>query len=161
MTRYLLALTVLPGVVLSACALGAPAGPSAISYQPVAGQGQYVRPEWLNPAPTPILPALDPCQSQTFAPLIGVNEGGIYIPGLPGDKRIIRPVHPEYFRNDFLNGELDVSPRVEVETYLSGQQLYAPTINTVEDRISIVAEDPNRLTIELDQDGYVQEVRCG
>ena len=130
-------------------------------YQPQPGQGQYVRPDWLTPQPTPRLPAIDPCQSQMFLPLLGVNEGAIYIAGLPGRKRIIRPAVFEGPENDFLNGEMMGETYVEVQNYLPGQQLYAPSIGNVTERILLTDEDVSRLTIELDREGYVQEVRCG
>lgn len=147
--------------LFAGCAFGAPSGQNAPTFQPYPGQGQYVRPDYLNPQPTPLLPALDPCQSQTFSPLLGVNEGAIYIPGLPGRKRIIRPAEQEDFASDFLGGEFDEPPLVEVEQYLPGQQLYAPSVRTLDNRLSIVPEDMRRLTIELDQEGYIQEIRCG
>lgn len=146
---------------LVGCAMAGPSASSSAAFYPRPNQGQYVRPEWLNPDPTPRVPAVDPCQSKTYAALVGINEGSIYIPGLPGEKRIIRPAFPEYFENEFLSGELDEPQLVNVERYFAGQQLYAPTINTVQDRIAIIPEDLNRLTIELDREGYVQEIRCG
>lgn len=150
---------ILPLSLLSACA-GGVAAPD-YTFQPRPGQGQYVRPAWLSPQPTPRLPAIDPCQSQMYLPLLGVNEGAIYIAGLPGRKRIIRPAVFEGPENDFLNGEMMGETYVEVRDYLPGQQLYAPTIGNVTERILLTNEDVSRLTIELDREGYVQEVRCG
>jgi len=144
---------------LSACASAV--GGYDYTFQPQPGQGQYVRPAYLDPAPTPRLPAIDPCQSQMYLPLVGVNEGAIYIPGLPGQKRIIRPAVFEGADNDFLNGEMMTETYVQVQNYLPGQQLYAPSISDVSERITIGVEDTSRLTIELDRDGYVQEIRCG
>ncbi|MEM7729984.1 MAG: hypothetical protein AAF311_12040 [Pseudomonadota bacterium] len=148
---------------LSACMAGPVgfSGQGGYSFTPQPGQGQYVRPDWLQPAPTPRLPALDPCQSQLYAPLLGVNEGAIYIPGLPGAKRIIRPAVFEGPENDFLNGEMMGDTYVQVQTYQAGQQLYAPSIGTITDRITIGPEMMDRLTIVLDREGYVQEVSCG
>jgi hypothetical protein len=96
-----------------------------------------------------------------YASLVGVNEGAIWIPGLPGRKRIIRPAIFEGPDNDFLNGEMMADTYVEVQTYLPGQQLYAPSIANVSDRIAIRNDDLSRLTVELDREGYVQEIRCG
>lgn len=144
---------------LSACA-SAPVGPAYV-FVPQPGQGQYVRPEWLGPAPTPRIPAVDPCRSQMFIGLVGQNEGAIYIPGLPGTKRIIRPAAFEGADNDFLGGAMMTETYVEVQQYLPGQQLYAPAITDVTERITLGPEDVSRLTIELDREGYVQEVRCG
>jgi len=51
-------------------------------------------------------------------------------------------------------------PYLEVRDYLPSQVLYAPSIRTVSDRIQLGPDDQNRLTIELDREGYVQEVIC-
>ncbi len=155
--KRLLGLLVLGG--LSACASGS-AVPT-YTFTPQPGQGQYVRPEWLAPAPTPRIPAVDLCRSQMYAALVGQNEGAIYIPGLPGRKRIIRPAFFEGPDNDFLNGDLMTETYVEVQNYLPGQQLYAPSIRDVTERVTLGPEDLSRLTIELDREGYVQEIRCG
>jgi hypothetical protein len=153
-------LLVIPFIVgLSACAMST-VGLDA-TFQPRPGQGQYVRPDWMSPAPTPRIPAADPCRARMYQALLGVNEGAIYIPGLPGLKRIIRPAQFEGPDNDFLNGDMMNETYVQVETYQAGQQLYAPTIGNIMDRITIGPENENRLTIELDADGYVQEIVCG
>jgi len=47
-----------------------------------------------------------------------------------------------------------------VRDYLPNQVLYAPSIRTVEDLVQLGPIDESRLTIELDQEGYVQEVVC-
>ncbi|GLQ22045.1 hypothetical protein ACFFUB_08295 [Algimonas porphyrae] len=156
---FLLCLTWLPLGLLTACAnaFGAP----QTDFQPTPGQGQYVRPDWLAQAPTPRIQPIDLCRSQLYAPLVGANEGAIYIPGLPGTKRIIRPAVFEGPQNDFLNGEMMAETYVEVQTYLPGQQLYAPSISDIGDRIALADDQPSRLTIELDREGYVQEIRCG
>lgn len=153
-------LAILPLVGLSACMIGGPVGQDT-AFQPRPGQGQYVRPEWMAAAPTPRIPAPDPCRARMYQSLLGVQEGSIYIPGLPGSKRIIRPAIFEGPDNDFLNGEMMANTYVQVETYQSGQILFAPTIGTVTDRITIGPEIQTRLTIELDRDGYVQQVNCG
>lgn len=157
------ALLLIPAIFLASCAFMGGGGGDGFDYQftPQPGQGQYVRPDWLQPAPTPRLPAVDPCQSQLYASLLGVNEGAIYIPGLPGSKRIIRPAVFEGPENEFLNGEMMANTYVQVQTYQAGQQLYAPSIGTITDRITIGPEDFSRLTIVLDREGYVQEISCG
>jgi hypothetical protein len=155
--RSLFAIPVIFG--LTACAMG-PVGPNT-AFQPRPGQGQYVQPEWMRPAPTPRLPAVDPCRSQMYQALVGVNDGAIYIPGLPGSKRIIRPAVFEGSDNDFLNGEMMNETYVQVQNYQAGQQLYAPSIGNISDRITIGPENTDRLTIELDAEGYVQEISCG
>lgn len=158
--RSMRVLLVIPFVLgLSACAMST-VGPNE-AFQPQPGQGQYVRPEWMAPAPTPRIPAADPCRAQMYQALLGVNEGAIYIPGLPGLKRIIRPALFEGADNDFLNGDMMNETYVQVQTYQAGQQLYAPTIGNITDRITIGPENTDRLTIELDAEGYVQEISCG
>ena len=155
--RALYATLALP--LLAAC-VSAPVGP-VYTFVPAPGQGQYQRPAYLDPAPTPRIPAVDPCRSQMFAGLLGQNEGAIFIPGLPGRKRIIRPATWEGPDNDFLGGQMMEPPFVQVQTYLPGQQLYAPSIADITERITLGPEDASRLTIELDREGYVQEIRCG
>lgn len=148
---------------LSACAAG-PIGSAQNAYpvqQPRYGQGQYVRPAYLNPSPTPRLPTPDACQSQMFQGLLGQHEGAIYIAGLPGRKRIIKPASLEANKDGFVPGIDPDPPFLEVRDFLPGQSLYAPSIRTVEDRIALGPADENRLTIELDEDGYVQALNCG
>lgn len=156
------ALILISAILLSGCAFaGLGGGGYDYQFTPRVGQGQYVRPEWQQPAPTPRLPANDPCQAQLYMSLLGVNEGAIYIPGLPGEKRIIRPAIFEGPENEFLNGEMMADTYVQVQTYQAGQQLYAPSIGNITDRITIGPENMNRLTIVLDREGYVQEISCG
>lgn len=152
-------LYLLPFGLLAGCA--SPGYGPVDGFQATPGQGQYVRPDWLSPVPTPQIQPIDLCRSQLYAPLVGANEGAIYIPGLPGTKRIIRPAVFEGPDNDFLNGEMMADTYVEVQTYLPGQQLYAPSIADISDRITIIDDQPSRLTVELDRNGYVQEIRCG
>ncbi|MGB3455259.1 MAG: hypothetical protein WBG08_08695 [Litorimonas sp.] len=156
----ILALCLSVSTGLAGCAVGL-AGDPDDRFTPRPGQGQYVRPDWLNPAPTPRLPAPDPCRSQLYAALLGVNEGAIYIPGLPGTRRIIRPAVFEGPINEFMSGEMMTDTYVEVQAYQAGQLLYAPSIGTLTDRITIGPERMDRLTIVLDREGYVQELSCG
>lgn len=148
--------------LLSACGGSRLGGPGSYypEYRPTPGQGQYVRPEWLNPTPTPMIPPVDSCRSQVYAGLVGQHEGAIYIPGLPGRKRILKPAFPEGFDYQEDDTFYDRPPLVEVREYLPGQLLYAPAINTVTDRLSLGPNDETRLTIELDQEGYIQEISC-
>lgn len=150
-------------VGLSACASG-PIGTPYNAYPvqpPRPGQGQYVRPAYLNPSPTPRLPRPDACQSQMFQGLVGQHEGAIYIAGLPGQKRVIKPASTEDFDDGFVAGIDPDPPFLEVRDFLPGQTLYAPSIRTVEDRIALGPADESRLTIELDEEGYVQALNCG
>lgn len=134
--------------------------PNYPAYVPTPGQGQYVRPEYLNPAPTPMLQPIDACQSYLFRGLVGRHEGAIYIAGLPGRKRILKPAFLEGPDRELIQGIDPEPPFLEVREYLSNQVLYAPSIRTVTDRIQLGPIDENRLTIELDREGYVQEVDC-
>jgi len=125
------------------------------------GQGQYTRPAYLTPDPIPRIPETDFCQSQLYQGLIGKSEGAIYISGLPGRKRVLKPAFVEDFETEAIAGFIEQPPLLEVRDYLPQQVLYAPSIRTVTDRIQLGPEVRDRLTLELDQDGYVQEVRCG
>lgn len=125
------------------------------------GMGQYQRPAYLNPVVQPRLPPADACRSQLYLGLIGRHEGAIYIAGLPGLKRILKPAFSEGF-NYQPEDPLGQQPRLyEVRDYLPDQVLYAPSITTVSDLVQLGPPQENRLTIELDQYGYVQQVRCG
>lgn len=141
---------------LSACQSGS-TGP----FQPRQGQGQYVRPAYLNPVPVPRLPPVDACRSQLYQGLVGQPEGAIFIPGLPGAKRVIKPAFEEGF--DYSQGDMlgETPPYLQVRDFLPGQSLYAPSIRTPGSLLSAADSDLSRLTIELDIDGFVQEIRCG
>ena len=146
---------------LAACVPSQGVGyPNYPAYQPAPGQGQYVRPEYLNPAPTPMLNPIDACQSYLFKGLVGRHEGAIYIAGLPGTKRILKPAFLEGPDRQRIEGIDPEPPFLEVRDYLPNQVLYAPSIRTVSDRIQLGPVDQNRLTIELDREGYVQQVEC-
>lgn len=130
-------------------------------YQPRPGQGQYIRPVWQNPEPTPVIPPVDICRSRLYAGLLGQHEGAIFIAGLPGLKRILKPAFIEDSDIEQIPG-IDPDPfLVEVLDYIPDQSLYAPAIRTISDRLSLGPENLSRLTLELDVDGYVQEIRCG
>jgi len=135
--------------------------PNYPAYVPAPGQGQYVRPEYLNPTPTPMIQAIDACQSHLYRGLVGRHEGAIYIAGLPGVKRILKPAFLEGPDVERIDGIDPDPPFLEVRDYLPNQVLYAPSIRTVSDRIQLGPVDENRLTIELDREGYVQQVECG
>lgn len=123
-------------------------------------QGRYVRPVWLNPVPTPRVPPVDACRSQLYLGLIGRPMGSIYIAGLPGRKRILKPAFDEGFGYQADDDFGTVPPLLEVRDYIPGQSLYAPSIRTVTDLLELGPEQNDRLTIELDQDGVVQRIRC-
>lgn len=144
---------------LSACRYGVPSSTFA-EYQPRPGQGQYVRPAYLNPQPTPFIPAIDACQSRLYAGLVGQHEGAIFIAGLPGRKRVIKPARLEGFGYNPNDTFYSPPPLVEVREYLAGQLLYAPAISNLMDRLNLGPDIQERLTIELDAEGYVQQVDC-
>ncbi len=154
-------LAFLAGLTLvSACSFGGPVS-TYPGYAPFPGQGQYVRPAYLNAELTPRVPPVDVCRSQLYQGLVGRHEGAIFIPGLPGRKRIIKPAQLEgfeYERDDFL---YERPPFVEVTEFLAEQTLYAPAISTMQDRLNLGPTLEDRLTIELDDSGIVQEVICG
>jgi len=153
-------LAVFPVVLLAGC-ISAPATSNTIP-QVQAGAGQYVRPAFLNPAPTPMIPPVDACRSRLYTGLIGRPEGSIYISGLPSPKRVIKPAFNEGFGYGAELGSLaEFIPFKEVRDYLPDQSLYAPSIRTVSDEFELGPAQEDRLTIELDAEGIVQEIRCG
>ncbi len=137
-----------------------PAGTQRPVYIP-PGQGQYVYPEYLRPVPVPRIPPTDACQSQLFQGLIGQHEGAIYIPGLPGTKRVLKPAFDEGFEYEPDDPLGDYNVMVEVRDYLPDQVLYLPSIRNPGDLLATGDFQTDRLTIELDQGGFVQEIRCG
>jgi len=124
-------------------------------------QGQYVRPAYLNPAPIPRIPPTDACRSQLYQGLIGQSEGAIYIPGLPGSKRVIKPAFEEGFEYEPDETFGREPTYLQIRDYIAGQTLYAPSIRTPGSLLAATDFDGSRLTIELDVEGYVQEIRCG
>jgi hypothetical protein len=144
--------------LLPACTWGGFGTNQPFQFQ--AGQGQYVRPDYMNPAPTPRVPPVDACRSQLYVGLVGRHEGSIYIAGLPGRKRIIKPAFEEGFEYQY-DDPLGRDPTfIEVRDYIPDQVLYAPSIRTVSDLLQLGPEQNDRLTIELDADGFVQQIRC-
>lgn len=144
---------------LSACSFGGPVS-SYPEYRPTPGQGQYVRPQYLNSQPTPRIPNVDACQSRLYAGLVGQHEGAIFISGLPGRKRIIKPAQLEGFGYSAGDPLYEETPYVEVREFLAGQSLYAPAISNMTDRLNLGPAIEDRLTIELDDEGYVQQIDC-
>ncbi len=149
--------------LLLSCGIISACGASAGNIRPGIipdGRGQYVRPEYLAPTPTLRLPPVDACRSQLYQGLIGRHEGAIYIAGLPGRKRILKPAFREGFGYLPEDDYYTQPPSIEVRDYIPDQVLYAPSIRTVTDRLQLGPEQQDRLTIELNQEGYVQEIRC-
>ena len=164
MIRYAL---IFSAAVLSAC--GTTPGGVYPGYQPAQGQGvypagvprgQYVVPQYLRPEPTRSLTPVDQCNSLLYQGLRGQHEGSIYLQGLSGRQRILKPAFSEDFEVEMFNGAAPSPPLYEVSEYLAGQRIYTPSINTLTDGLRLGPVIQDRLTIELDQDGYVQDVRC-
>jgi len=150
--------------LLTGCAgVGQSQPTSTISpnFQRLAGQGQYITPVNLLPELPPTLPPEDLCRSRLYLTLVGRHEGAIYIAGLPGRKRIVKPATLEDFEPDEDNDFLPLPPLVEVIDFLPQQSIYLGSIRTVMDRFLLTDDDLTRLTLELDMDGYIEEVRCG
>jgi len=152
-------LAILSLLALTACTYGAPVS-TYPEYQPRPGQGQYVRPAYLAPQPTPIIQPVDACQSQLYQGLLGQHEGAIFIAGLPGRKRVLKPAQLEGFGYTPDDTFYDRPPFVEVREFLAGQSLYAPAISNLQDRLNLGPAIADRLTIELDAEGYVQTIDC-
>lgn len=156
MIRLLSVIGVAASIGLVSCA-----APGAGNPQPNAQrQGLYVRPPWLEPAPTPRIPDVDACRSQLYVGLIGRSEGSIYLEGLPGRKRILKPAFDEGFGYEQEDDFAQPPQLIEVRDYLPSQSLYAPSIRTVTDLVQLGPAQDDRLTIELDDQGIVQEIRC-
>ena len=130
------------------------------NFQPFPGQGQYIRPAYLDPEPSRRLPPDDLCRSRLYLTLLGQHEGAIFLAGLPGRKRIVKPAELEGFDDDVKNF-VPPPPLVEVIDYLPDQTIYAGSIRTIMDRFLLTNEDETRLTLELDTEGYVQNISCG
>lgn len=145
--------------VLSACSYGAPYS-AYPEFIPRPGQGQYIRPDFLASQPTPRIPADDVCRSRLYLGLVGQHEGAIFIPGLPGRKRVIKPARLEGFGYQRDDSFYEEPPFLQVTEYLTNQSLYAPAISNMTDRLNLGPEIEDRLTIELDEEGYVQQVDC-
>jgi len=130
-------------------------------YQPRPGQGQYIRPAYLEPELPPRLVPDDLCQARVYQSLVGQYEGSLYFQAIPGRKRIIKPAETEVFGRDFLPEFETPPPLLEVTEFLTNQPLYAPSIRTTPDLLALEPEVQDRLTIEIDREGIVQEVICG
>lgn len=141
---------------LSACGTAGTTGPGLVPE----GRGQYVRPEYMNPQPLQRIPPVDTCRSQLYQGLIGRHEGAIYIAALPGRKRILKPATDEGFNYQRDDDFYQVPALIEVRDYIPDQALYSPAITTVTDVQQLGPPQQDRLTLELDVYGYVQDVRC-
>jgi len=122
--------------------------------------GQYQVPLNQRPTPTRRIPDEDLCRSRLFLGLVGQHEGGIVFATLPGRTRVVKPAELELDQDEFLQDMRPDPPLVEVREFLSGQTLYTPAIRAVSrvDDLGPIIRD--RLTIELDREGYVREMTC-
>ncbi len=128
--------------------------------RPRPNLGQYQIPANQRPEPTRRMPDEDLCSSKLFLGLVGQHEGGIVFATLPGRTRVVKPAELELAQDNFLQDMRPDPPLVEVREYLSGQTLYTPAIRTVDrvDNLGPIIRE--RLTVELDVDGYVRELSC-
>ena len=146
-------------IALTGCSFGGPVS-NYPEYRPTPGQGQYIRPQYLNAQPTPRVPPVDSCRSQLYQGLLGQHEGAIFIAGLPGRKRLIKPARLEGFGYEADDTFYQEPPFMEVREYLAGQSLYAPAISNMVDTLNLGPTVEDRLTIELDAEGYIQTIDC-
>ncbi len=147
--------------VLLLIGCGGFAGGNNIPYQPQPGQGQYIRPAYLDPELPPRLVPDDLCQARIYQSLVGQYEGSLYFQAIPGRKRIVKPAVLERRQRNFLPEFEAQPPLLEVTEFLADQPLYAPSIRTSPERLSLEPEVMERLTIEIGVDGIVEDVRCG
>jgi hypothetical protein len=114
----------------------------------------------MQPEPTQRMPADDLCRSRLYLGLVGQHEGGVVFSSLPGRTRVVKPAELEYDQGDFLPDMNDQPPHVEIREYLAGQILYAPAIRAVRlgDELGPIERD--RLTVELNQYGYITQLSC-
>lgn len=155
--------------LLSACATGRGSFPQQNrglqNSQPIgpvqrSQLGQYQRPVFLQPEPTQRIPQDDLCRSRLYLGLIGQHEGSIVFSSLPGRTRVVKPAETEEDRDDFLQDLEPDPPFVEIREYLAGQILYAPAIRALRLGNALGPIEQDRLTIELDQFGYVAAMSC-
>lgn len=156
-------------VLLALTACGTTPGGVYPGYQPGQGQGvypagvprgQYIVPAYQRPEPMRSLTPADECNSLLYQGLRGQHEGSIYFQGLPGRQRVLKPAFSEGFDAEMFNGGIPSQPLYEVREYLAGQRIYNTGVNTLTDGLRLGPVIQDRLTIELDQDGYVQDLRC-
>ncbi len=125
-----------------------------------ANMGQYQRPVFQQPTATQRMPQDDVCRSRLYMGMIGQHEGGIVFASLPGRTRVVKPADTERGQDDFFADMRPDPPFVEIREYLAGQILYAPAIRAVRRGDELGPIERNRLTVELDNQGYVRELSC-
>ncbi len=143
-------------VFLPAC-IG-PRGPAPTqARQP---QAIYRQPAFMQPELTQRMPPDDLCRSRLFLGLVGQHEGGVVFSSLPGRTRVVKPAELEMEQDEFLQDMNPDPPYVEIREYLAGQILYSPAISAVRVGDNLGPIEQDRLTIELDQYGYIRELSC-
>lgn len=145
------------GLLLSGCMSP---GAGTARNVPRPGLGQYTQPAHLRPEPTPRIPLDDVCRSRLFLGLVGKHEGAIEFAYLPVRTRVVKPAELEIDQDDFLQDMQPEPPFLQVREYIPGQVLYGPSIEAVRraDELGPILQD--RLTIELDKEGYVTRLSC-
>lgn len=143
--------------VLPACMAG-PGQPGQVR-QP--DQGRYIYPQAQRPQPMPSLNRADTCGARLYQRLVGQNIGGVHLPVIAGDKRIVKPASPELNQDDFLPDMQTQPPLLEVREMLAGQPLYTASIRTGLYPGQLGPEREDRLTFELDAAGYITSATCG
>ena len=149
-------------LILTACYSG-PVGTPVNQGGPATAQpgvGRYVYPQYQRPEPTLFVPQRDNCNAVLYQGLTGQHIGGVQIATIPGDKRIIQPADEGLDRDNFLADMEAEPPLLRVTEMLAGQPLYAASVRTGLYAGQLGPDRQNRLTIELDQDGYVQNLAC-
>lgn len=129
-------------------------------YNEFGRRGVYQQPIHLQPEPTPSIPQEDLCRSRLYLGLVGQHEGSVVFSALPGRTRVVKPASDGVNRDDFLSDMEPETPFVEVREYLSGQTLYTPSIRAVRLSDQLGPIEPDRLTVELDADGYIRALNC-
>ncbi|NNC36888.1 MAG: hypothetical protein HKO02_05500 [Hyphomonadaceae bacterium] len=167
MTRHCVVLGIM--LVLSACANAGGSAPpqyrgaqQAQPMQPMqpSQYGQYQQPVFMQPEPTQRIPRDDLCRSRLYLGLIGQHEGSVVFSSLPGRTRVVKPAETEEGGDGFLQDMQPDPPFVEIREYLAGQILYAPAIRAVRLGDALGPIERDRLTVELDRNGYVAALSC-
>lgn len=148
--------------LLTISLLGACAGQGGTvqPYRPFPGQGRYVYPENQRPQPMEVTPLEDRCGARLYQTLRGQNIGGVHVAVIAGDKRIIKPAQTEEPENEFIPDLQERPPLVDVTDLMAGQPLYTSQIRTGVYRGQLGPDRPDRLTLELDAEGYIEIVEC-
>ena len=152
-------LALLTALSLSACYSG-PVGSQRAPGPVPAGTGQYQYPQYLRPEPRLYTPQRDLCNATLYQGLEGQHIGGVQVGVIAGNKRIIQPAELELDEDDFLADMRPEPPLLRVTELLAGQPLYAASVRTGVYRGQLGPDQPDRLTLELDAQGYILDVMC-